>query len=119
VNRIRVTALAALPAVALALTSALIAAPAASADVGDILVQQVNASGQTVCTQDYVVANLSPETISDQTCAAATTAEVTNDTLESITVSTVSDPTVVGHSLGAAISLIDSVYFNMSLPGGV
>jgi hypothetical protein len=118
VNRIRIAALAAVPALTLA--GALTLAPSASADVGDVLVQQMNASGQEVCTQDYVAANLTEETISDQACVDAATAAITNDTLEPITVSITSDPQTIqpGGSYEINIILL-SATFNIELPGGV
>jgi len=71
-----------------------ILAGTASADVGDVVVRQMDASGHTVCTQNYVVANLTPNTIADNVCSGAVTATVTNDTLEPINVMAAADPEV-------------------------
>jgi hypothetical protein len=103
---------------ALTLAGALVMTPAASADVGDVLVQQMDASGQTVCTQDYVVANLTaPETITDQTCPDATTAKITNDTLEPINITNgPSDPEVPELEI---IIITLTLTFNVEIPPGV
>jgi hypothetical protein len=64
----------------------------AQANIGDILVQQQDSSGHTVCVQDYLVANLTPETIDDSLCAGVTTVRITNDTFEPITITAVGPP---------------------------
>ncbi len=71
----------------LALVGAIAPASAANADVGEIIVHQLNAEGQTVCAQSYIVANLlAPETITDDLCQGTETIEETNLTLEPVEV---------------------------------
>ncbi|WP_330299049.1 hypothetical protein [Streptomyces sp. NBC_00503] len=71
----------------LSIATIALTAPAAHANTGDILVQQYDAAGQLVSTQDYLVANLlAPKTIHDPiTNSAVTDIKITNLTLQPIT----------------------------------
>jgi hypothetical protein len=99
-------------------------APPARADVGDVSVQQQNADGQTVSTQDYVVANLAPETIGDPVTQGATTVTITNDTLEPINVTAASGDPEIPPGQSLKIEICMSAGFCMTilevvLPDGV
>ncbi|MCM2425094.1 hypothetical protein [Streptomyces sp. RKAG337] len=58
----------------------------AQADVGDVLIRQLDANGQTVCIHDYLVANLLDQaSVTDPICPGATRERITNATLQPIT----------------------------------
>jgi hypothetical protein len=121
-KRNRIAALAAVPV--LALVASFAAVPAASADVGDVLIHQDNAAGQVISTQDYVVANLTPETILDAVTPGATSVTVTNDTLEPINVTGIYGDPEVGTGLTLKVEICMNAGFCMvivdtELPGGV